>query len=222
MSDQATNSEKDAVDSLCDIRYRQYKGEQDIKLVKQIVDPELSEPYSIFTYRLFLSPWPQLCHFCYVNDKPAGVVVCKIDDRPKGFKRGYLGMIVVLKEYRKLGIGSELAKRAIQSMIEEHVDEVTLECEAHNRAALALYQHLGFLKAKRLRRYYLTGSDAIRLKLHLKPMPDMTDSEDQLDMQDAVDAQHGAEGQHGGGHGGDHDHGHTHEHGDGCGDGVHA
>lgn len=84
----------------------QYEGEQDIELVKQLVDPELSEPYSIFTYRLFLSPWPNLCHFCYVDNKPVGVVVCKIDERPNGVRRGYLGMIVVLKEYRKLGIGA--------------------------------------------------------------------------------------------------------------------
>ena len=84
----------------------QYKGEQDMKLVKQLVDPELSEPYSIFTYRLFLTPWPQLCHFCYVDDKPVGVVVCKVDDHKSGRRRGYIGMIVVIKEYRKYGIGS--------------------------------------------------------------------------------------------------------------------
>jgi N-alpha-acetyltransferase 30 len=76
-----------------------------MKLVKQLVDPELSEPYSIFTYRLFLTPWPHLCHFCYVSDKPVGVVVCKVDDHKSGRRRGYIGMIVVIKEYRKYGIG---------------------------------------------------------------------------------------------------------------------
>lgn len=91
--------------------FLQYKGEEDMKLVKQLVDPELSEPYSIFTYRLFLTPWPQLCHFCYVSDKPAGVVVCKVDDHKSGRKRGYIGMIVVLKEYRKYGIGPLLLYR---------------------------------------------------------------------------------------------------------------
>lgn len=38
-------------------------------------------------------------------------------------------------------------------MVAEDVGEVALECEAHNHAALALYQRLGFLKEKRLRRY---------------------------------------------------------------------
>jgi N-alpha-acetyltransferase 30 len=75
-------------------------------LVKQLVDPELSEPYSIFTYRIFLTPWPQLCHFCYVSEKPVGVVVCKVDEHKSGRRRGYIGMIVVLQDYRKYGIGT--------------------------------------------------------------------------------------------------------------------
>jgi N-alpha-acetyltransferase 30 len=85
--------------------------------VKQLVDPELSEPYSIFTHRLFLTPWPQLCHFCYVADKPVGVVVCKIDKRKNGKRRGYLGMIVVLKDYRRYGIGASFPLLHLNKLI---------------------------------------------------------------------------------------------------------
>jgi len=42
---------------------------------------------------------------------------------------------------------------------------VTLEAEVTNKGALALYGRLGFIRAKRLYRYYLNGVDAFRLKL---------------------------------------------------------
>jgi N-alpha-acetyltransferase 30 len=44
---------------------------------------------------------------------------------------------------------------------------VTLEAEVPYKGALALYGHLGFIRAKRLYRYYLNGGDAFRLKLLL-------------------------------------------------------
>ena len=45
--------------------------------------------------------------------------------------------------------------------------KVVLEAEVTNSAALALYEQLGFVRDKRLYRYYLTGVDAYRLKLWL-------------------------------------------------------
>jgi N-alpha-acetyltransferase 30 len=84
----------------------QYADERDIELVTRLIDPELSEPYSIFTYRFFLTPWPNLCHFCYVDGEPAGVVVGKVDDHKSGRRRGYIGMVVVNQPYRKMGIGA--------------------------------------------------------------------------------------------------------------------
>ena len=49
--------------------------------------------------------------------------------------------------------------------------KVTLEAEVTNKGALALYGRLGFIRAKRLFRYYLNGVDAFRLKL-LFPRPE--------------------------------------------------
>ena len=43
--------------------------------------------------------------------------------------------------------------------------QVMLEAEVTNKGALALYGRLGFIRAKRLYRYYLNGVDAFRLKL---------------------------------------------------------
>jgi peptide alpha-N-acetyltransferase len=47
---------------------------------------------------------------------------------------------------------------------------VVLETEFTNLGALGLYQRLGFIKDKRLYRYYLNGVDAFRLKLFCKTM----------------------------------------------------
>ena len=43
-----------------EIEYVSYGGEQHLPLVMNLVDQELSEPYSIFTYRYFVYLWPQL------------------------------------------------------------------------------------------------------------------------------------------------------------------
>ena len=53
-------------------------------------------------------------------------------------------------------------------MEREKGDEVVLETEITNGAALRLYQNFGFLKDKRLKKYYLNGQDAFRLKMILK------------------------------------------------------
>lgn len=74
-------------------------------------------------------------------------------------------MLVVKKEYRKLKIGSKLVKLAINAMKESRADEIVLETEVTNKPALKLYENLGFLRDKRLFRYYLNGLDALRLKL---------------------------------------------------------
>lgn len=50
-------------------------------------------------------------------------------------------------------------------MLADNADEVVLETEMRNEPALRLYENLGFVRDKRLFRYYLNGVDALRLKL---------------------------------------------------------
>lgn len=63
-------------------------------------------------------------------------------------------------------------ERAIEAMIAGGCEEVALEAEVSNPGALRLYERLGFIRDKRLQRYYLNGSDAFRLKLLLPRPPD--------------------------------------------------
>ena len=49
--------------------------------------------------------------------------------------------------------------------------QVVLETEFDNSAALSLYESLGFIREKRLFRFYLNGKDAFRLVLVVVPLP---------------------------------------------------
>ncbi|KAJ8425710.1 hypothetical protein Cgig2_024313 [Carnegiea gigantea] len=168
-----------------DIEYVSYGGEHHLPLIMRLVDHELSEPYSIFTYRYFVYLWPQLCFLAFHKGKCVGTVVCKMGDHRYTF-RGYIAMLVVIKPYRGRGIATELVTRAIKVMMESDCDEVTLEAEVTNNGALALYGRLGFIRAKRLFRYYLNGVDAFRLKL-LFPRSEMHPSLHLLAEQDGHD-----------------------------------
>jgi len=80
------------------IQFVNYHDESQLDYVMRLVGTDLSEPYSVFTYRYFLHRFPELCIFAVpvtVSDKhekhnendmkniePIGCVVCKID--PEG------------------------------------------------------------------------------------------------------------------------------------------
>ena len=46
--------------------------------------------------------------------------------------------------------------------------QIALETEVTNTAAMKLYERLGFLRSKRLHRYYLNGNSAFRFMLFVK------------------------------------------------------
>ncbi|EGC31141.1 hypothetical protein DICPUDRAFT_40387 [Dictyostelium purpureum] len=149
-----------------DIEYLPYKGESQIQELMSLIERELPEPYSIFTYRFFLNQWPELCFLAYCKGVLVGVIISKKQPH-KLLQRGYIGMIVVDKEYRRKKIGSTLVKITIEKMIEMNCDEVVLETIITNIQAISLYENLGFIRLKRLFRYYTMGADAIRLFLPL-------------------------------------------------------
>ncbi|XP_057868921.1 N-alpha-acetyltransferase MAK3 isoform X2 [Cryptomeria japonica] len=132
-----------------DIKYVCYEGEEQLPLIMSIVDQELSEPYSIFTYRYFVHLWPHLCFLAFHKEKCVGTIVCKMGQHRNTF-RGYIAMLVVIKPYRGKKIATELVTRSIQVMKESGCEEVTLEAEVTNKGALALYGNLGFIRVKRL------------------------------------------------------------------------
>jgi len=166
------------------IKFVNYQSEVQMIDIKELVQKDLSEPYSVYTYRYFINNWSKLCFLAYDKNQCVGAIVCKLDARdtrdpvkssmgmetydsnaPVITYKGYIAMLVVKEEYRKLKIGSNLVKLAVNAMRESRADEVVLETEVTNKPALKLYENLGFLRDKRLFRYYLNGVDALRLKL---------------------------------------------------------
>ncbi|KAF8564109.1 hypothetical protein P879_10840 [Paragonimus westermani] len=149
--------------------FRQYRDEEDLQRIIPLISKDLSEPYSIYTYRYFIYQWPKLCLLAFCKDECVGTIVCKLEPYATNLLRGYIAMLVVKDGHRRKGIGSRLVQLAVDLMIENKCDEVTLETEITNLSALALYEQLGFCRYKRLLRYYLNGVDAFRLKLWLTP-----------------------------------------------------
>jgi len=77
-------------------------------------------------------------------------------------------MLAVQESHRGRGIATNLVRVAIDAMTARDADEIVLETEVSNTASLKLYERLGFLRSKRLHRYYLNGNAAFRLILYLK------------------------------------------------------
>ncbi|OBZ82080.1 N-alpha-acetyltransferase 30 [Choanephora cucurbitarum] len=151
------------------IEYSEFQSEVQLPEIIHLIENDLSEPYSVYTYRYFIHNWPNLCFLAKEENAYVGVIICKLD-RHKDRLRGYIAMLAVAKTHRKRSIGSNLVKKALYAMKKMNADEVVLETEYTNLGALGLYQKLGFIRDKRLYRYYLNGIDAFRLKLFCKTM----------------------------------------------------
>lgn len=54
------------------IEYIDYIDESNLYDIQLLVSKDLSEPYSIFTYRYFLQNWPNLCVCAYINTYDQG------------------------------------------------------------------------------------------------------------------------------------------------------
>ncbi|THG93608.1 hypothetical protein EW145_g8331 [Phellinidium pouzarii] len=161
-----------------DIVYRPYVGESDLPNIMTLVQSELSEPYVIYTYRYFLQQCccyarPHLSFLAYptTSSEPIGVIVCKQSMHRDTSNRGYIAMLSVNKNWRKRGIARTLVQQSVDAMKENGVEQVVLETEYDNAAALSLYESLGFIREKRLYRFYMNGKDAFRLILAVPPLP---------------------------------------------------
>ncbi|KAI9686718.1 MAG: N-alpha-acetyltransferase mak3 [Bathelium mastoideum] len=177
--------------SPAEFRYIQYDNHREDELlpqIRQLISKDLSEPYSIYVYRYFLYQWGDLCFLTLdKTDRLVGVVVCKLEPHRGGPLRGYIAMLATQEAHRGKGIATKLVSMAIEAMQARDADEVlqnvnfniyrhkadrglqiALETEVTNVASNKLYERLGFLRTKRLHRYYLNGNTAYRLVLYLK------------------------------------------------------
>jgi peptide alpha-N-acetyltransferase len=152
------------------VRLSTFRDETQLDEVMALIARDLSEPYSVFTYRHFVAGWPGYTLLAHdaADGRLLGVVICKAEVRPRTARvRGYVAMLAVEKDARRGGLGRELAVQVLHRMAPD-CDELVLETEVTNTPALRLYESLGFLRDKRLGRYYLNGNCAWRLKVILR------------------------------------------------------
>lgn len=90
----------------------------------KLIQKDLSEPYSIYTYRYFIHNWPKLCFLAMDEDRVIGAIVCKLDVHKQNSKRGYIAMLAVDENYRRRKIGSNLVLQSLRAMASEDADEV--------------------------------------------------------------------------------------------------
>ncbi|KTW27659.1 hypothetical protein T552_02100 [Pneumocystis carinii B80] len=148
------------------IEIENYKDESQLPSIINLITHDLSEPYSIYVFRYFIHQWPELCLLEKKKKKDiiVGTIICKLENHKKCL-RGYIAMIAVKKEYRRKGIASKMVEKVLSIMKEKNTDEVILETEVTNKEAIILYENFGFIRDKRLHKYYLNTSDAYRYKL---------------------------------------------------------
>jgi len=85
-------------------------------------------------------------------------------------------MLSVDRKWRRRGIAQRLVEMAIEAMRDKGADEIMLETEFDNISSLNLYAKLGFVRTKRLYRFYSNRKDAFRLILPFPPREPVQDT----------------------------------------------
>ncbi|PVU87258.1 hypothetical protein BB561_006411 [Smittium simulii] len=159
------------------LEFVRFSEENHLQIAVKLIEDNLSEPYSLYTYRYFTSQWPQFFYLAKLDNEFVGVIISKLNlhhrsydtlfGNKKQLNRGYIAMLAVDKNFRNLRIGYKLVQLTIEAMKIEHADEIALEADSSNISALNLYRSFGFLVDKSMENYYYGGMRAYRLKLWL-------------------------------------------------------
>lgn len=88
--------------------FARYTGEEQLPAIMELVGKDLSEPYSVYTYRYFVNNWPDLTFLVLQRDGSlAGCCVSKLDFHQSSTSpclRGYIAMLAVKHEFRGKGL----------------------------------------------------------------------------------------------------------------------
>ena len=156
-----------------DFLFKTYPGNHQRQRIIELMTKYLSEPYPVYTYMYFLDLFPDCTILCYDKNKKnennelfvCGAVVGNINRKPDKIQ-GYIAMLAVEEEYRKKGLGRKMVELLIDNFKKEYkVNEISIETEVDNYAALGLYESFGFVRTKMYINYYFNANNAYKLKL---------------------------------------------------------
>jgi len=123
----------------------------------------------------FSVPWSKKSFYNEVDNDMANYVIAKIDEKIIGYigywnvvGEGQITNVAVKCEYRRLGIGDALIKRAIISAETKGLYSLSLEVRQSNMAAISLYKKHGFTTVGQRKNYYTNPrEDAVLMELIL-------------------------------------------------------
>jgi ribosomal-protein-alanine N-acetyltransferase len=114
---------------------------------------------------LFLAYWesnPDLFYVAYMGRKIAGYSIARID-----WRGADLESIAVDPRYRGRGVAQALLETTLTALRMAEVASMRLMVSVDNEAALRFYRRFGFIRVRRVGRYYGPGRDAWRMRLKL-------------------------------------------------------
>ena len=158
-----------------DFIYKTYPGNHQRERIMELMTQYLSEPYPIYTYMYFLDLFPDCTIICYDKNKKneknelyiCGAVVGNIN-RKSNKIQGYIAVLAVEEDYRKKGLGKKMVELLIDHFKKAYkVNEISIETEVDNYAALGLYESFGFVRTKMYINYYFNANNAYKLKLFI-------------------------------------------------------
>lgn len=103
-------------------------------------------------------------YFLYSGGRPAGHVAVSM----LGPLRGYIKVFFVREEFRGLGAGAELMRRA-EELVFASSPNVFLCVSSFNRGARRFYARMGYRRAGLLKGFLVRGADEILLRKTLGP-----------------------------------------------------
>ncbi len=150
----------------------------EISNVMAINEATLPENYPMFFYEQILERYSDSFFLAYLENDPEtliGYIMWRIERGPSSFglsyvKKGHLVSLAVLKQFRRLGVASELLRKSMQAVEEYSVSEFVLEVRASNTGAIRLYEQTHkFQKIRIVGNYYKDGEDAFYMSLKRVP-----------------------------------------------------
>ena len=138
----------------------------DLERVMYINRVCLPENYTTFFFMDLYQRFPETFIVAEEDGEVVGYVMCRIETGIPSFKllgitrKGHVISIAVLPEHQREGIGYELMREAMRSMVNYKAKECCLEVRGSNVPAVNLYKKMGFEVARTTRGYYADGEDA--------------------------------------------------------------
>lgn len=142
-------------------------------IIRMIEPSDISQIITI-EYTSFHAPYPpEVVTFLYEKYRDTflvavgGGTILGYIAGISSWKEGHIVSLATLPAWRRKGIASTLVEQLLDIFREKGKKRVKLEVRISNKAAICLYEKMGFEKKKVIKNYYENGEDAVMMKRRL-------------------------------------------------------